>query len=48
MLTHPQGYIYNPPKPSFEKEGFEVTSSATRKIQNEEFNLLAKLLVLSC
>ena len=22
MLQHPQGYIYNPPKPSFDKEGF--------------------------
>ena len=22
VLEHPQGYIYNPPKPSFDKEGF--------------------------
>ncbi len=24
VLAHPTGYIYNPPKPSFEKEGFPV------------------------
>ena len=27
VLMHPLGYIYNPPKPSFDKEGFRGRQS---------------------